>query len=100
MGRHPAVAELPWLAGFASWKALRYREAIAFSNLAIVHGEQYGLAHEANRISFRHLPALYEGPFDVLRFAYRAVGDVLSAEQAERDYHSALVARMAIPGQQ
>ena len=100
MGLHPGIAELPWFAGFASWKAGRLRDAIAFSNLAIVHGEHYGLAHEANRISFRHFPALYEGPFDVLRFAYRQLGDDVAADQAERDFQAALSARLRIPGQQ
>jgi tetratricopeptide (TPR) repeat protein len=93
IGLHPAIAELPWLAGFASWKAGRYRDAIAFSNLAIVHGEQYGLASEANRVSFRHLPALYEGPFDVLRYSYRSLGDDAAADQAEQDFQTALANR-------
>jgi tetratricopeptide (TPR) repeat protein len=93
IGLHPGIAELPWLAGFASWKAGRYRDAIAFSNLAIVHGEQYGLASEANRVSFRHLPALYEGPFDVLRYSYRSLGDHAAADQAEQDFQTALANR-------
>jgi len=99
IGLHPGVAEFPWLAGFASWKAGRYRDAVAFSNLAIMHGEYYGQAHEANRISFRHFPELYEGSFDVLRFAYRSLGDDTAADQAEQDYQASMTARRLIPGQ-
>ena len=86
IGLHPGIAELPWLAGFASRRAGRYRDAVAFSNLAIVHGEYCGLAGEIDRGLFRHLPALYEGPFDVLRYAYRALGEEPAADQAERDF--------------
>ncbi len=94
IGLHPGIPELPWLAGFASWRAGRYRDAVAFSNLAIVHGEYCGLAGEVARGLFRHLPALYEGPFDVLRYAYRALGEESAADQAERDFRAAYDARL------
>lgn len=95
MQQHPGVAELPWLAGVAAWRGGRLADAVAFANLAIVHGEYVGLAAETSRTSFRHLPALYEGPFDVLRHAYRAQGHTAAADRAEHDHRAARAARLA-----
>jgi glycosyltransferase involved in cell wall biosynthesis len=38
----PATAELAWLAGFAAYKAKRYEDAIAWSNMAVVNGMHDG----------------------------------------------------------
>jgi len=95
LARYPGVAELAWYAGYAAYHAGRPREAAAFANLAIVHGEYLGLSAETARTLFRHLPALYEGPFDVLRHAYRALGDDQGADRAEADHRAALAARLA-----
>jgi hypothetical protein len=56
-------------------------------------GEFLGSGHAVSRNHFRHPPALWEGPFDVLRFALRAIGDVAGADDAERLYEQALAAR-------
>ncbi len=85
----PATAELAWLAGFAAFKALRYRDAVAWSNMAIANGLYRSAGAEFDRIGFRHPPGLYEGPFDVLRWAYKALGDEAAATQAGRDYELA-----------
>jgi hypothetical protein len=45
------------------------------------------------RIGFRHPPALWEGPYDVLRFALRHMGDDASADEAERLYQEAKAMR-------
>ena len=52
-----------------------------------------GSGAEVPRIGFRHPPALYEGPSDVLRFALRRIGDEAGADEAERLYQEAKAAR-------
>jgi hypothetical protein len=47
------------------------------------------------RIIFSHPPGLWEGPYDVLRFALRRLGDEAGADEAERLYHEARAAREA-----
>jgi len=39
--------------------------------------------------------ALYEGPYDVLRYALRALGDEAGAKRAELEYHAATAVRVA-----
>jgi len=89
----PATAELAWLAGFASFKQKRYDDAIAWSAMAVANGLFRGQGTLFERISFRHPPALYEGPYDVLRWTYKARGDSKAAAEAERDYERAKRAR-------
>lgn len=91
----PATAELAWLAGWAAYKAKRYEDAIAWSNMAIVNGLHDGAGGSFPRIGFRHPPALYEGPYDVLRWAFTALGDAAAAQQAAQEYDAATRARGA-----
>jgi hypothetical protein len=44
-------------------------------------------------LGFRHLPALYEGPYDVLRWTYQALGRQDLAAEALREYETAKWAR-------
>jgi tetratricopeptide (TPR) repeat protein len=83
---HPATAELAWLAGFAAYQAMRFGDAVAWSNMAIANGLYRGAGPRFERVGFRHPPALYEGPFDILRWAYRGLGDEQAAAVAEREY--------------
>ncbi|EYF06971.1 glycosyltransferase [Chondromyces apiculatus] len=96
---HAGIAELPWLAAFASWKAGRAEQAVYWARLALPMGLFMGEGHKVKRIGFRHVSALHEGPFDVLRFALRAIGDPAGAAEAERLYQEALKARSAGGGQ-
>jgi tetratricopeptide (TPR) repeat protein len=89
----PATAELAWLAGFAAYKGLRFGDAVAWSNMAIANGLYRGQGAQFERISFRHPPALYEGPYDVLRWAYQALGNTEAATKAATDYELAKTAR-------
>lgn len=89
----PATAELAWLAGWAAYKAKRYEDAIAWSNMAIVNGRHDGAGSRFPRVGFRHPPALYEGPYDVLRWTFTALGDVPAAQLAEQEYAVAKRAR-------
>lgn len=91
----PATAELAWLAGFAAYKAKRYEDAIAWSNMAVVNGLYDGAGAAFPRIGFRHPPALYEGPYDVMRLTFKALGNTAAAAEAAHEYDAAKQAREA-----
>ena len=91
----PATAELAWLAGFAAYKARRYEDAIAWSNMAVVNGLYDGAGAGFARKSFRNLSALYEGPYDVLRWTFKALGNADAAAEAAREFEAAKSAREA-----
>jgi tetratricopeptide (TPR) repeat protein len=85
----PATAELAWLAGYAAYHARRYDDAIAWSNMAIANGAADGAAARFERVGFRHLPGLHEGPYDVLRWTYKALGDAANEAEAARRFERA-----------
>jgi tetratricopeptide (TPR) repeat protein len=87
--RHPGVAELPWLAAVACWRAGRPADAVAWARMSEALGRVNGAGAGAERIGFHHPPAQYEGPYDVLRFALAALGDTEGAGEAERRYVAA-----------
>ncbi|MBU3689212.1 MAG: hypothetical protein B7C54_02390 [Acidimicrobiales bacterium mtb01] len=93
LAHRPATAELAWLAGWACYQAGRHEDAIAWSHMAIANGRYAGSSADDGRVGFRELRGLFEGPYDVLRFAYRAIGDIAAAERAEGDFQVALEAR-------
>ena len=93
---HPGLAELPWLAAFASWKLGHHGKAVAWARLSISMGHFAGEGKRVPRVGFRHPPALYEGPYDVLRFALRALGRGDDADTAETMYQQALAARTGV----
>jgi hypothetical protein len=95
LAHHPGLAELPWLAAFASWRGERFAHAVSWARLAIALGRFRGDGSAAPRGATRHPAALYEGPYDVLRFALRALGDEAGAAAAERLYGEARVMREA-----
>lgn len=77
MERHPGMAELPWLAGYCCYKMGRYQHAIWWEEMAIALNKAKSAEH---RINFRHEPALWEGPYDVMSHANAALGkDVRSS---------------------
>ena len=91
----PATAELAWLAGYAAYKVGRHEDAIAWSHMAVANGLYEGQGARFARISFRFPTALYEGPYDVLRWAHKALGDGAAAAEAERKFEHARKAREA-----
>jgi hypothetical protein len=93
MARHAGLAELPWLAAYASWHAGTPAQAVYWARQAITWGHFHGAGGSVPRSGFRHPPALWEGPYDVLRFALRRVGDDAGADDAERLFHQAKAAR-------
>jgi hypothetical protein len=94
----PATAELAWLAGYAANKVKRHEDAIAWSHMAIANGLYEGQGGEFKRIGFRYPTALYEGPFDVLRHAHKALGDATAAARAEKKFEAAKRAREQATG--
>jgi tetratricopeptide (TPR) repeat protein len=93
MARHSGLAELPWLAAYASWQAGRPAQAAYWARLAVAMGNFAGAGLSVTRVGFRHPPGLWEGPYDVLRFALRTVGDDAGADEAERLFLEAKAAR-------
>ncbi len=95
MARHSGLAELPWLAAYASWQAGRPAQAAYWARLAVAMGNFAGAGLSVTRVGFRHPPGLWEGPYDVLRFALRTLGDDAGADEAERLFLEAKAAREA-----
>ena len=97
MARHAEMAELPWLAAYAAWRQGEPAQAVRWARIAADLGVPWGRGRPEARAGFKHPPALWEGPWDVLRFALRELGDHAGADEAERRYHEAL-ARRGVPG--
>jgi hypothetical protein len=99
--RNPNTAELAWLAGYAAWQMKDAHACIAWARMSMAlgaycGGPMYGDPDDERptRIGFRNVSALYEGPFDLLRFALRAIGQTNGAELAEASYLMAIQARL------
>ena len=84
LARHAGVAELAWLAAFAAYQAGDAAQAVYWARLSVTHGLFRGDGASVPRIGFRHPPALWEGPYDVLRYALKQLGDQAGADEAER----------------
>jgi len=69
---HPGVAELRFLAGALSLELGRFDDAIAWAYMAIPGG--HGSRAASLRWGFRGPQGLFEGPYEVLEAAYRALG--------------------------
>jgi hypothetical protein len=97
LARHSGVAELAWLAAYASYKGNKPHQAVWWARASIALGCFRGVGAQVNRISFRNPMAQYEGPYDVLRWTYRALGDAAAVEENERLHAEATRARLAAP---
>jgi len=93
LSRHAGIAELPWLAAFAAFQLQDHAQAVYWARLSITYGWFEGSGASIPRIGFRNPSALYEGPYDVLRFALRQLGDTAGADAAEQAYARALEMR-------
>jgi tetratricopeptide (TPR) repeat protein len=98
LARHAGVAELAWLAAFASHKGNNHAQAVWWARTSIALGCFRGCGREVPRVSFRNPFALWEGPYDVLRFALRALGDTKGADEAERLFAEAESQRKVTSG--
>jgi tetratricopeptide (TPR) repeat protein len=92
MTRKPSVPELPWLAGWCCFKRGAWADAITWSKLAIELAQD---KFDGNAATFRFIPAWYEGPYDVLRYAYRKINQLELANRAETDFEAAKAARLS-----
>ena len=93
IGRHPGLADLYWLAGRCAYKLNRYHHAIMWSRQAINMGLYSGHGSSFERIGFRHPPALYEGPYDVIRWSAKAINDAKLVEWSEAEFQKSMSAR-------
>ena len=93
LSRQPASPELAWQAGYCCFQLGRFREAVTWEHMAVAIGNIEGSQAAQNRISFRHLPAWYDAPFDVLRHSYRMLGDVAAANACELKHQEAMTIR-------
>jgi glycosyltransferase involved in cell wall biosynthesis len=93
LSRHAGIAELAWLAAFAAFQLKDHAQAVYWARLSLTYGLFEGSGASVPRIGFRNPSALYEGPYDVLRFALRQLGDSAAAEAAELAYARALALR-------
>lgn len=89
LAKQPQSPELAWLAGFCSFKLGHFANAVAWEEMAVAMGHFEGNCSGRHRISFRHLPGWYEGPYDVLRFAWQKLGQPHRAEECERKLRAA-----------
>jgi tetratricopeptide (TPR) repeat protein len=79
--RHAGIAELSWLAAVASFRAGWSDKATYWAQLSISMGDHVGAAVSKKRILFRKHEALYELPYDVLRFSLPTEEERLEAER-------------------
>jgi tetratricopeptide (TPR) repeat protein len=101
--------ELHWLLAFMEYSAEHYELAVENALKAATQG-CFGAASNGSICSsavcrdasmqqqqqqWRHLPAWYEAPYDVLRYAYTLLGKSAAADAAELDYRAAVAAREA-----
>lgn len=90
---HPGIGELAWLAGWSSFKAGRHQQAVYWSRIAISLGLFRGCGADVKRILFRNPFGLWEGPYNVLHHALRALGNEREAMQADQLRLKAILAR-------
>lgn len=91
---HPGIGELLWAAAFASFHLGDVQAAVCWALMAVPLGRYVGVARDIYRCGFTKPDVLWEGPFDVLRNAYRVIGDQAAADNYEAMYQAALAKRL------
>ncbi|MEO8270747.1 MAG: hypothetical protein ABI557_13570 [Aureliella sp.] len=91
--RKPSRPETAWLAGWCCFQRRALEEAVAWSRIAIFQAQQ---SQDADKIGFHYVPAWFEAPYDVLRFALRELGQLEDAEQAEIEFEIAKAERLSL----
>jgi tetratricopeptide (TPR) repeat protein len=97
MTRHVGLADLHWFAAYLSLQAGRPEQAVLWARQSIALGNFAGAGKSATRTGWRYPWGLWEGPYDILRFALRQLGRADEADEAERLFHQAAAARRAQP---
>lgn len=91
MNANAMSAECAWVAAVASWRLERPAQTVAWARIAEAVGCYRGCG--VPRAYFRHMPALYELPYDVLR---EALPDKEGRRQADMDFYAAQRARIGV----
>jgi tetratricopeptide (TPR) repeat protein len=91
MNANAMSAECAWVAAVASWRLERPEQAVAWARIAEAVGLYNGCG--VPRPHFRHMPAMYELPYDVLR---EALPDEEGRKQADADFYAAKRARIGV----
>ncbi|MEG4854036.1 hypothetical protein QUB10_24490 [Microcoleus sp. B5-D4] len=92
--KHAGIAELAWLAAYASYYGGLNSQAINWAYLSIAMGKHQGYGKGIQRIGFQYPEAQYEKPYDVLKYALLRSGDEAGAKLAEQLYQNAYQLRM------
>ena len=94
LSAQPETPELAWMAALCNFRAGADHDAISWSQICIAMGHAEGMCLGKERIFHREYKGWYDGPFDVLRFAYQRNGEKSLAEQAEAKYEEAKQMRL------
>ncbi|MCA9132257.1 MAG: glycosyltransferase [Planctomycetales bacterium] len=87
--------ELAWMSGWCYFQTRAFRQAIAWSHLAISLGCVSGIGQAIDRVGFRDLVGWYEGPYDILRYAHEQLGELPQSLQAGDAVERARAMRLA-----
>lgn len=71
---HAGCAELAWLAGWAAYQLNQIQNTIFWENIALTIHKTVGLDLRFRRVSFSNPRGFFEGPHDVLRYAWKQLG--------------------------
>lgn len=96
----PCRPELLWAASLHAYHMHKYQAAVDYGQNAVAAGCNLAAARSKHRScpaathpQHIHVPAWYELPWDVLRFAYRALGNISAANTAQASFSAAWAAR-------
>jgi tetratricopeptide (TPR) repeat protein len=79
----PGFAEFPWLAGYAASVLGQHERAVRFAAMAL------GVGY-VPKVQFRDRRGWREGPYDIMRFSYAALGQQRRATAAKANYEAAI----------
>ncbi len=94
LARHAGVGELAWLAAFASYKLGRHEQAVCWAAMSASTSIWNGVGRAVQRIGFSHPPARFEGPHDVMSWAWQALGRAQLAQAARVKVRHATATRL------
>jgi hypothetical protein len=81
MSKHAGLPELPYIAGMACLELQRWEQALIWGALAASLGK-FARWGNVERVGQRSLVAFYEGPYEVVERAHKALGKITLAEEA------------------
>lgn len=94
LARHAGVGELAWLAAWASYKLGRWQDATCWAAMSGSTSIWNGIGRGVNRIGFSHPPARFEGPHDIMAWAWEKLGRPDLAHVARMKVQHATVCRL------